>query len=76
MAEFTASMRTDLAAALRRGMADGSVRAGLDPDIAAVLIASTLQGLAYEWLLQPAAIDLPRAYAALGVMLRDYLGTS
>lgn len=76
MAEFTTGMRTDLAAALRRGQTDSSVRGDLDPDATAVLIASTLQGLAYEWLLQPEAIDLGRAYAALRDMLRDYLATA
>ena len=73
MVEFTTSMRADLAAALRRGVADGSVRDGIDPDLTAVLIASALQGLAYEWLLQPDAVDLDRAYAALGDLLRDHL---
>jgi AcrR family transcriptional regulator len=73
MVEFTASMRADLAAALRRGVADGSVRGDIDPDLTAVLTASALQGLAYEWLLQPDAIDLDRSYTALGELLRDHL---
>ncbi len=51
----------------------GRSRDGIDPDVTAVLIASTLQGLAYEWLLQPHAVDLDRAYAALGELLRDHL---
>jgi hypothetical protein len=54
-------------------VADGSVRGDIDPDVAAVLIASALQGLAYEWLLQPDAVDLDRTYVALGALLRDYL---
>jgi AcrR family transcriptional regulator len=73
MSEFTTGMRVDLAAALRRGVADGSIRADVDPELGAVLVVAALQGLAYQWLVQPDSIDLSRGYTALGEFVRDSL---
>ena len=73
MSEFSSSMRTDLAAALRRGIADGSIRGDIDPDIGAVLITAALTGLAYQWLLEPDSLHLSRSYAALGEFIQDHL---
>jgi AcrR family transcriptional regulator len=73
MSEFSSSMRTDLAAALRRGIADGSIRDAIDPDIGAVLITAALTGLAYQWLLEPDTVHLSRSYAALGEFVNDHL---
>ncbi len=45
-----------------QGVDDGSVRPDVDPQQRAVLIVSILRGLAYQWLLEPDAVDLVAAY--------------
>ncbi len=44
---------------------DGQLRAGVDPAAAAALVISAMDGLQIQWLLDPAAIDMPAALAAL-----------
>lgn len=73
MTQFTDSMRTDLAAALRRGMADGSIRSDADADTGALVLTAALQGIAYQWLLDRDSIDLRAAYAGLADIARDHL---
>jgi TetR/AcrR family transcriptional regulator, acrAB operon repressor len=58
--------RTLGAAWIARGVEDGSVRADVDPVAIAVAIVGALGGIAYQYLLDPAGVDLDRIYEALG----------
>ncbi len=55
--EFHRQMRASLAATVRRGIEDGSIAAGCDPEREAELIVATLRGLAYQWRLDPEEFD-------------------
>src|SRR5205807_8505552 len=46
-ARFHATMRTDIAALLARGVEDGSVRADVDSDLEAGLLVASLRGVGY-----------------------------
>jgi len=74
MVEFHDSMRSEIAAALRAGVEDGSVRVDADADAAAALIVSAMRGFAYQWLLDSDSIDLTACYAELGDLVRTRYG--
>jgi AcrR family transcriptional regulator len=63
--EFHRVMRADLARLLRRGMRDGSVQPGAEPEADAALVIADLRGIAYQWLLDPGDVDLAAALAHL-----------
>jgi AcrR family transcriptional regulator len=67
------AMRDDLAAALRKGIGDGSVRPGLDPEQEATMIVGILRGTSYQWLLEPDRFDPGPAYTTVIDVLRDRL---
>lgn len=67
------AMRDDLTAALRKGIADGSVRADLDPQREATMIVGLLRGTSYQWLLEPDRVDPGPVYDAVVDLLRDRL---
>ncbi len=60
-AERDRSFRADLAAVVREGIADGSVRADVDPDAVAVLLLGALRGIG----MQQAGADGPVAGPAM-----------
>jgi AcrR family transcriptional regulator len=64
--EFHRTMRSDVAKLVRRGIGDGSVDPGLDPDDEAVLVVAGLRGIAYQWRLDPDGFDPVAALAVLG----------
>jgi AcrR family transcriptional regulator len=55
--EFHRAMRSDITRLVRRGVRDGSIRAGVDPAAEAVLIVGGLRGVAYQWALDAGAFD-------------------
>ena len=57
--------RTLGAAWIAQGMDKGEVRADIDPEAIAVGIVGALGGVAYQYLLDPAGVDLDRIYEAL-----------
>jgi TetR/AcrR family transcriptional regulator, acrAB operon repressor len=57
--------RTLGAAWIVRGMEKGEVRADTDSQAIAVAIVGALGGIAYQYLLDPAGVDLDRVYGAL-----------
>ena len=63
--EFHRTMRSDLAKLVRRGIRDGSVARERRPDEEAALVVAGLRGIAYQWLLDPAAFDAVAALRAL-----------
>jgi len=69
MRAFSEDMRAEIGTVLSRGMADGSIRSGLDVSAEAELIAGALHGISYQWLLDPDQVDAARAYATLRTML-------
>jgi AcrR family transcriptional regulator len=71
--EFHRTMRADIAKLVRRGLRDGSIRAGLDPVAEAVLIVGGLRGVAYQWALDPDAFDPVGALAYLTRVTEDRL---
>jgi hypothetical protein len=54
--------RADIECALRAGMEEGSIRSDIDPIAQAALLMGTLRGVAFQWLLDPDAFSLDRAY--------------
>jgi hypothetical protein len=66
-------MRDDLAAALRKGIGDGSVRPDVDPGREATMIVGILRGTSYQWLLDPDRFDPDLAYTTVVEALRDRL---
>ncbi len=73
---FHEAMRAALADAVRRGVADGSVRADIDPEREGTLLVSALRGIAYQWLLDPEHFDPEPAYTHLIETTRDRLRPS
>jgi AcrR family transcriptional regulator len=53
MIEFHRGLRADIAELLRRGLRDGSIRAGTSVEAEAALIVASLRGIAYLWALDP-----------------------
>ena len=76
MAAFSDGMRTEIAGVLAGGVADGSIRAGIDPFAEAELLTGALHGISYQWLLDPVQVDASRAYAALRAMVVDRYATA
>ena len=58
-------VRTTMAAALRTEYGD-RLPSGLTPERAAPLVVAVMDGLQYQWLLDPEAVDMPAAF-------RDFL---
>jgi AcrR family transcriptional regulator len=54
---FHASMRDDVAAFVRKGQRDGTVRAAVDAEKEAVFIVAALRVIGYQWLLDQANFD-------------------
>ncbi|WP_334666495.1 TetR family transcriptional regulator C-terminal domain-containing protein, partial [Streptomyces cyaneofuscatus] len=59
-------VRAGMAATLRAEYGD-TLPGGLSPERAAVLLVAVMDGLQYQWLLDPAAVDMPGAFG-------DFLG--
>lgn len=72
VAGMSAASRSHLSERIAHGIADGSIRPDLDPDMQAMLIAGLLRNVVHEWVLDPTAIDL----AAVAVDLQDRVYTS
>ncbi len=53
MSEIHRAQRRNLAEAVARGIADGTVRKDTDPEAVARMVVATLRGAAYQWLLEP-----------------------
>jgi len=71
--EFHRIMRSDIAKLVRRGLRDGSIRAGVDPVAESVLIVGGLRGVAYQWALDADAFDPVGALAYLTRVTEDRL---
>lgn len=67
-----AGVEARLAAMLRRGQADGSVRAGLDPEAAALMAGALLMGLALQRLIDPAMALDPVRVASLAALRQSF----
>ncbi len=63
------AFRRGWAAVVRAGLADGSIRAGVDPDAVAVLLAGLLRGVGLQRLLTPDAVDLDAVRAEAAAIL-------
>ncbi len=75
IADLHADLRNVVAACLRRGFADGSVRVGIDPELEATVLISALRGIGYQWMLDPERFDPVPALGHLMVSTADRLGT-
>jgi len=74
---FVASQRLmerDVASLVRRGIGDGSIRAGVDPQVEAALLVAALRGIAYQWFLYPEEVDLVGLHRALAARLAERIG--
>lgn len=65
--------RSDIERMLRDGIAAGSVRADIDPAAEAVILMSTMRGIAVQWLLEPHAFSLESTYETVKANLRRSL---
>ncbi len=65
MRVFHVAMRESITIAFEHGVADGSVRAGVDPAAESLKVTATIRGLAYQWLLEPDRVDLVDALLEL-----------
>ncbi len=78
--EFHRTMRSDMAAFVRRGLRDGSVVAGTSPKAEGAAIVGALRGIGYQWLLDPDEIDpaalLGHLITTVDRRLRTKKGTS
>jgi AcrR family transcriptional regulator len=66
-------MVSTFADVVRRGITDGSVKAGVDPVAEAELLVATLRGISYQWFLYPDDIDIPALHEVLADHLRARL---
>lgn len=64
MVAYHERFRTNMEGLVRRGVAQGTVRADVDTAVAAALFVGALRGAAYQWLLDP-AFDVDRVLQAL-----------
>ena len=58
VAKLNRETRGEIAAALRAGMAEGRLRADIDPETESALILATLRGSVAQWLVDPEGLDL------------------
>ncbi|MCB5164865.1 TetR/AcrR family transcriptional regulator [Streptomyces bambusae] len=63
-----AQVRAEMAAVLRAEFG-GRLPSGLTPEAAAPLLVAVLDGLQYQWLLAPDAVDMPAAFRAFVTLL-------
>jgi AcrR family transcriptional regulator len=73
VADMSATTRSHISDRIAQGIADGTIRPDLDPEVEAVLIAGMLRGATHEWMLDPTCIDLEVAAAEIQAMLRSRL---
>ncbi|PCG87730.1 TetR family transcriptional regulator [Streptomyces sp. WZ.A104] len=62
-------VRAAMAATLRAEYGE-TLPGGLSPERAAVLLVAVMDGLQYQWLLDPEAVDMPEAFADFLALLR------
>jgi AcrR family transcriptional regulator len=65
--------RDGVATMVRRGVRDGSIRAEVEPEVAAVLIVGMLRGVVMQMMLDPECTDVATAQAAADRTLRAVL---
>ncbi|MEV1046860.1 TetR/AcrR family transcriptional regulator [Streptomyces sp. NPDC049916] len=66
-------VRAAMAATLRAEYG-GTLPGGLSPERAAVLLVAVMDGLQYQWLLDPEAVDMPGAFGEFLELLRTARG--
>lgn len=71
--ELHRTFRSDIENLIRAGIADGSVRADVDPPAQATLLLGAQRGIAFQWLLDPEGFSLAAAYEELKRNLRRTL---
>jgi AcrR family transcriptional regulator len=74
--DFHRSFRRDVARLVRRGVRDGSIRAGIDVVAEAGYIVGGLRGVAYQWALDPEEFHPVGAFAYLTETTRQRLRTA
>jgi AcrR family transcriptional regulator len=74
MAELHEFLRFSIATSLRRGIADGSVKPSIDPDLEAALLLSTLRGVTFQWMLDPDRFDPVPALKQVHATTADRIG--
>jgi AcrR family transcriptional regulator len=73
VADMSAASRSHISARIARGIADGTIRPDINPDVQGMLIAGLLRNAAHEWWLDPAGIDLGAVKHETLLMLRSRL---
>jgi AcrR family transcriptional regulator len=72
-AQLDGRMREGIERLLVAGVASGNVRADADTSAQSVLFLAVLRGIALQWLVDPASLDLERVYSALDRLLEHGL---
>ncbi len=68
-------MRESFADLFRRGIADGSIRRDLEPELEATLLVAAMRGISYEWFLYPEeASDIVVLHERLAGQLEERCG--
>lgn len=73
LVELNRASIDSLAQHLLAGQQQGTVRAGIDPVLQAVLILGQLRGVVAQWLIDPVTVDIERVRQALAASLRRSL---
>lgn len=73
IAELHEFLRASIAESLNRGIADGSVKPGTDPEMESAMLLATLRGVTYQWMIDPERFDpvpaLRHAHAATAMRI-------
>ncbi len=71
--EYTRGIRNTLEDAIATAVADGGVRADIDPAVEAVAVVGLLRGIAMQWLMDPEHVDLDAVKARAVELIRTGL---
>jgi len=72
-AELNESIRAAAEGSIERGMAEGQIRADVDPKAEAAVCLALLRGVAMQWLVDPGCLDLARMRASVKSTIRRSL---
>jgi AcrR family transcriptional regulator len=73
VAAMSEALRAQIRSHIETGIADGTVRPDAAPATQAVLILGLLRGVALQWMVDPAGIDLGAARAEIATAIREQL---
>ena len=76
LARVHGEIKRRLASWIRSGIGSGEIRAEASPESAAAWVYAAARGIAFQWFIDPASIDLEQTYAGLSHGVQKSLGAS